>query len=212
MKTEVNTDKLNWLSILESTKALKLNLLRPLKITLSHWLMPLTSGLVIILAGILPLVFRFENYGIFSILLGAIILFSGLAEITFALSRSKQLKGWGWFFIGGNIDLLCGLFFIYFPDMTLSMLAPYVAFRLLFKSTMAIGVLSKQQFPYTFPWSSLLLFVAVAKGLALFIFVWSILDGNNNWQTAAFFFVILGFIRIFMALGLKKIHDKIPNN
>tara|TARA_R100001369_G_scaffold70265_1_gene97983 strand:+ start:424 stop:1062 length:639 start_codon:yes stop_codon:yes gene_type:complete len=212
MKTEVNTSKTNWFSILERTKALKLTVFRPLKITFSHWRMPLSSGVVFILVGILALVVPFENYSIFSILLGCIVLFSGLGEITYALSRSKQIKGWGWFFAGGNIDLLCGLFFIYFPDMTLPLLGPYVAFRLLFKSTLAIGVLSQQQFPYTFPWSSLLLFVAVTKGLALFIFIWFVLEGNNNWQVAALFFIMLGFIRIILALALKKIHNKIPNS
>nr|WP_281502616.1 DUF308 domain-containing protein [Arenibacter sp. F20364] len=174
--------------------------------------MPLSSGIVYILAGILLLVIPAEYYDTFSLFLGLIILISGLGEFTFALIRCKKIKGWGWFFTGGNIDLLSGLFFIYFPEQTIPLLTLYVAFRLLFKSTLAIGVLSKQQFPNDFPWSSLLLFVAVTKGLAFFILLWSIFDGNNEIWSTSLFFITLGIIRIIMAMGLKKIHNKISNS
>lgn len=174
--------------------------------------MPLTSGIIIILTGILWLVIPAENYSTLTLFLGFIILISGLGESTFALIRSKKIKGWGWFFTGGNIDILSGLFFLYFSDSTLYLLSVYVACRLLFKSTLAIGVLSKQQFPNDFPWSSLMLFVAVTKGLAFFVLLWSILDGNNGMPSVAIFFIMLGVIRIIMALGLKKIHNKISNS
>jgi|TARA_R110000796_G_scaffold10070_11_gene33872 uncharacterized membrane protein HdeD (DUF308 family) len=212
MSKTVNTKEAHWLSVLESTITLKRVILKPIKITISHWLMPLTSGIIIILTGILWLVIPAENYSTLTLFLGFIILISGLGESTFALIRSKKIKGWGWFFTGGNIDILSGLFFLYFSDSTLYLLSVYVACRLLFKSTLAIGVLSKQQFPNDFPWSSLMLFVAVTKGLAFFVLLWSILDGNNGMPSVAIFFIMLGVIRIIMALGLKKIHNKISNS
>ena len=173
--------------------------------------MPLLSGIIIIMTGILSLVIPFENYDTLFLFLGIIVLISGLGESTFALMRRKQIKGWGWFLTGGNIDILGGLFFLYFPESTLSLLSLYVACRLLFKSTLAIGVLSKQQFPKDFPWSSLLVFVAVTKGLALFILLWSVVDGNNGISSAGIFLIMLGGIRFIMALGLKKIYNKISN-
>lgn len=185
---------------------MELTILRPVISKLANWRMSLFLGILFVLLGIATPLLSIKNYGVLSIFLGTMILFSGGGEITFSLLKRKRIKGWGWFLAAGFTDFLIGILFIYTPVISFSILSQYVAFWLLFRCIMAIGVSVAQQCPAVLPWQSLLIFVLATLGFAFYILMYSIFDVSNVRKALPFFCILFGIWRIILAVGLKQIH------
>ena len=184
---------------------MELTILRPVISKLDHWRMSLFLGILFILLGISKLLLSIKNYEVLYIFLGMMILISGVGEIMFSLLKRKRIQGWGWFLASGLTDFSIGIVFIYTPVITFAILSLYVAFWLLFRCIMAIGVSAAQQYPAVLPWQSLLIFVLATMGFAFYILMYSFFDVNNVMKAIPFFCVLYGIWRIILALGLKQI-------
>ena len=181
------------------------SILRPVISRIGNIRMSLFLGILFVVFGISLILLSSRNYGILSIFLGMVILFSGVWEVTFSFLKRKRFKGWGWFLAGGLTDFLIGILFIYTQLITFSFLSLYVAFWLLFRFTMVIGISAAQQDPTVLSWQSLLIFFLTTVGLAFYILMNSIFDLNNVIEAIPFFFILFGIWRIILALGLKHI-------
>ncbi len=182
---------------------------KPSRSILENWKTPLIFGFLFILSGILMLLVAHKNPVSLSVYLGILILVSGAVEIVSALFTKKLIKGWVWVLLGGIVDFLMGVLFIGDLVMSTGVLSLYVVFWLLFRSIMAIGISFEQQSPDLLPWQWLLIFV-----ISTFIFVYSIvtdtfLGGLQIYSMMGVSTLILGFVRIIMAIGLKQIFDTV---
>lgn len=171
--------------------------------------MPLLFGFLFILMGITMLSFVDKNATSLPVFLGILILVSGGVEIVFSLLNKIDIKGWPWFLAGGTVDFLMGMLFSFEFVMSTGMLSLYVAFWLLFRSIMAIGVSFEQQSPDILPWQWLLIFV-----ISTFLFIYAIvadtiLGGLQLTSMIGISALIIGYIRIIMGIGLKQIFDTV---
>ncbi len=179
----------------------------PIKTLIGHWRMTLYLGILFILSGILSLSQSDNGNTSLSISFGILILISGLAETAFSIQKRKQIKGWGWLLASGIADYLVGgILLILNPKLTVGILSLYVAYWLLFRSAIAIGVSFGQQSTNSLPWESLLLFVLLTFLLTYSTLAENVLGGLHINKMLGISAIFIGLIKIMMTIGLRQIY------
>lgn len=97
---------------------------------LLYWLL----GFMYIQTAVLLLFLPVESYSRYNIALGSIVLMVGFLVVLFSIQNRKELSTCNWYLISGIIDLLCGLFFICFPDKIIAPLSYLISIWILFRS------------------------------------------------------------------------------
>ena len=90
------------------------NLTKKAARVIQHWWLLLIAGLLCIIAGVAVFVFPLESYVMISILVGVVMLVVGTAKLIAATASGNYLMMRGYVIVGGVIDLLLGLFLLYF--------------------------------------------------------------------------------------------------
>ena len=182
-------------------------IINPIKTLIGHWRMTLYLGILFILSGILSLSQSDNGNTSLSISFGILILISGLAETAFSIQKRKQIKGWGWLLASGIADYLVGgILLILNPKLTVGILSLYVAYWLLFRSAIAIGVSFGQQSTNSLPWESLLLFVLLTFLLTYSTLAENVLGGLHINKMLGISAIFIGLIKIMMTIGLRQIY------
>lgn len=105
---------------------------------LKYWWLLLVLGIILLLLGVMIFVFPLLSYVTISMLFGITILISGIFYLV--MSATKTLKGRGWLFIAGLIELLFGIFLTLWPAVSATILPYLLGFWLLFKGFTLIGI------------------------------------------------------------------------
>lgn len=105
---------------------------------LKYWWLLLVLGIIMFLLGIMIFVFPLLSYMTISVLFGITILISGIFYLV--MSGTKTLKGRGWLFVAGLIELLFGIFLTLWPAVSATILPYILGFWLLFKGFTLIGI------------------------------------------------------------------------
>lgn len=173
---------------------------------ISCWWVSLIIGILMILFGIWSILTPWTTIIAFSYMFAFLFIFSGVSEI---LSTSFKSENWGWNLASGVFDLLIGILIFSMPlAQTITILAYFIGFWMMFRSVSAVGTsiyLQKQGIP---GWGWLLVWSILGLILS-FIFLMSPV-------IAKVFLVIVfgssmisyGVFRIFLAFqlrGLSKI-------
>ena len=79
-----------------------------LQYEVKNWWMSLLLGILYVVVAISLMFAPFSGYAVLSILFSISMLFSGLLEISFAVSNRKNVSSWGWYLAGGIIDMVLG--------------------------------------------------------------------------------------------------------
>ena len=104
-----------------------------------NWWWFIIKGLLLITAGVAIFSRPVEGYAGLSILFSMIILGVGLTQIFFSLGNSDVLKGWGWTFASGIIDIVIGIYLLSYPIITMATLPYFVGFWLFIRSFYLMG-------------------------------------------------------------------------
>ena len=104
---------------------------------LKYWWLLLVLGIILLLLGVMIFVFPLLSYMTISMLFGITILISGIFYLV--MSGTKTLKGRGWLFVAGLIELLFGIFLTLWPAVSATILPYLLGFWLLFKGFTLIG-------------------------------------------------------------------------
>jgi uncharacterized membrane protein HdeD (DUF308 family) len=107
--------------------------------SVKNWWWFIIKGLLLITAGAAIFARPLEGYVGLSILFSIVILGVGLTQIFFSIGNSDLLKGWGWTFASGIIDVIIGIYLLSFPIVTMATLPYIVGFWLMFRSFYLIG-------------------------------------------------------------------------
>jgi len=67
------------------------------------------------------------------------MLFSGLLEISFAVSNRRRVSSWGWYLAGGIIDMILGFYLIAYPMLSMEVIPFIIAFWLMFRGFSSVG-------------------------------------------------------------------------
>ncbi len=103
-----------------------------------HWWSHVILGIILLALGIVILIFPEASYITMSVLFGIVIALSGIMYIWMGFQR--QLKGRGWFIVGGIVELGLGIFLTLNPALSAIALPMVLGFWLLFKGFSLLGL------------------------------------------------------------------------
>ena len=103
-----------------------------------HWWSHVILGIILLALGIVILIFPEASYITMSVLFGIVIALSGIMYIWMGFQR--QLKGKGWYIVGGIVELGLGIFLTLNPALSAIALPMVLGFWLLFKGFSLLGL------------------------------------------------------------------------
>ena len=92
-----------------------------------NWWMSLLLGLLYIAVALCLLFAPVSSYVALSVIFSISILVSGVLEVFFAAGNKKTISSWGWYLAGGIIDLLIGIYLVFYPLVSMELI-PFIVF------------------------------------------------------------------------------------
>ncbi len=177
-----------------------------MKIAKNWWLLTIT-GTLLTLLGFWVYSNPVENYVTLSVLFSVIILIVGIFEITFAITNSQTIKGWGWMLTSGFFDVLIGSILMTYENITMEILPFIFGIWLIFRgsSQFGRGILLKEAHLKNWGWPIFGGIFIVLFGLlvifnpvfgALNIVIWTALS-----------LILLGVFTVVFSFIIKKLND-----
>lgn len=176
-----------------------------IKASVQYWWLFLLTGILLTGIGIWIFVSPAAAYVTLSVLFAVSMLVTGIFESVFALTVRRSLRGWGWTFAGGILDMVIGIYLLSFPGISMLVLPFILGFWLLFKAFSAIGF-SLDMRSHHEPYWGALLFTGILIGFLGFMVLAVPAFGVLNiivWTALSF--VTAGIFRIILAFRLKKL-------
>ena len=104
-----------------------------------NWWISLILGILYVIVAISLMFSPLSGYAVLSILFSVSMLFSGLLEISFAVSNRRRVSSWGWYLAGGIIDMILGFYLITYPMLSMEVIPFIIAFWLMFRGFSSVG-------------------------------------------------------------------------
>lgn len=179
---------------------------KSIKTAIKHWYIPLLVGLFFIIVSIVSFTSPGSSLLTLSFLFALSFLFGGLAETVFSIVNRHQLENWGWSLAFGIITFIVGISLIGHPALTISVMAFYIGFVVLFRSVSAIGFAMDIKRYGSKNWGVLLL-LGVLGTIFSFILIWNpLFAGMSIVVLIALSFMFAGLFSIFLSFQLRKLH------
>ena len=89
--------------------------------SVKNWWASLLLGIVYIIVALWLMFAPLSSYVALSIVFSISMLISGILEILFAVSNRKGVPSWGWYIVGGIIDVILGIYLIAYPMVSISL-------------------------------------------------------------------------------------------
>lgn len=171
-----------------------------------NWWLSLIIGILFVGLGILLMFTPLQSYIALSIVFSVVMFVSGVFEISFAVSNRKNLSSWGWYLASGIIDLLIGLYLMYYPAMSMAVLPFIVAFWLMFRGFAGIGYAIDLQRYGTRDWGWYLVFGILAILCSVAVLWQPMIGALSVVYIVSFAFLFIGMLRIMLSFELKRLH------
>jgi|SRR5690625_1182869 len=173
---------------------------------IKHWYLPLLVGLFFIVVSIIVFTSPMTSFVALALLFSISFLLSGIAEMIFALTNKDQLRNWGWALGFGIITTLVGVLLILDTELSMSVLAFYIGFLILFRSIASISFAVDIKRYGGRQWGSLMVF-GILGAIFAFILLWNpVFAGLSIVIFTGLSIFFSGLFNIYFALQLRKIH------
>ena len=180
--------------------------LQSIKDTIKHWYIPLFVGVLFVILSIVVFSSPLGSMLTLSIFFALSFLFSGLSEIIFSISNRDRLDNWGWSLAFGIITFIVGISLLSHPALSITVLAFYIGFLLLFRSISSISFALDLKKYGSKNWGGLLVF-GILGAIVSFLLIWNpLVAGLSVVVFVALSFLFAGIFSILLALQLRKIH------
>lgn len=180
--------------------------LQSIKDTIKHWYIPLFVGVLFVILSIVVFSSPLGSMLTLSIFFALSFLFSGLSEIIFSIANRDRLDNWGWSLAFGIITFIVGISLLSHPALSITVLAFYIGFLLLFRSISSISFALDLKKYGSKNWGGLLVF-GILGAIASFLLIWNpLVAGLSVVVLVALSFLFAGIFSILLALQLRKIH------
>lgn len=180
-----------------------------LRKSVKQWYLPLILGILLILAGGWVFTTPLASYITLSLFFATTFLVVGIFQIVHAVGNRNALEGWGWYLVGGILDLILGILLLSQLGATMLVLAFFVGFGVLFRSILGIGHAIDLKKQGAKDWG-LLLFFGILGVLFSFILIWNpIFAGLTVVFYTGMAFILVGFFNIFLGLRLRKVKKEL---
>ncbi len=180
--------------------------LRTVKSTIKHWYIPLLVGIFFVIVSIVVFSSPAGSLIALSFLFALSFLLGGLSEAVFAIVNRDQLDTWGWSLAFGIITFAVGLLLLLNPTLSITALAFYIGFLILFRSISTIGFAMDVRKYGSRNWGGLLI-MGIIGTIVSFILIWNpLFAGMSMVILVALSFLFAGLFNIFFSFQLRKLH------
>jgi uncharacterized membrane protein HdeD (DUF308 family) len=180
--------------------------LKTIKEAVKNWYIPLIVGLFFVIVSILAFTSPASSLLALSIFFALSFLFGGLSEIIFSIVNRHQMENWGWTLSFGIITFIVGLSLTIHPKLSLTVLAFYIGFGILFRSVAAISFALDIKRYGSKNWG-VLLALGFLGAIFSFILIWNpVFAGLSIILLIALSFLFAGLFSIYFSLQLRKLH------
>ena len=107
--------------------------------SVKNWWTSLLLGIVYIIVALWLMFSPVSTYVALSIIFRVTMLKSGILENILAFSNRKGVPRWGWYIVGGLIDLVLGIYLIAYPMISMEVIPFIIAFWLMFLGFSSTG-------------------------------------------------------------------------
>lgn len=185
---------------------MKAQFLKTIRNTVKHWYIPLIVGLLFVFLGIYSLMSPVESFLTLAFFFSLSFLFSGISEITFALTNREEMDNWGWNLVFGILTFLIGLLLISKPEISLTTLPFYIGFLMLFRSAMGVSYALELKQYGVLDWGNLMMISALGVLFSL-VLIWNpVLAGMTIIFWIGLTLIAVGSFSIYLSLKLKKLN------
>ena len=157
--------------------------------SVKNWWTSLLLGIVYIIVALWLMFSPVSSYIALSIIFSVSMLVSGILEIIFAISNKKGVPSWGWYVVGGIIDLI-------------------IAFWLMFRGFSSTGYSIDLKRYGTRDWGWYMAFGILAILCSLLILWQPAIGALYAVYMISFAFLIIGLFRVMLSFELKNLHKR----
>lgn len=181
-------------------------ILKSVRNVIKHWYIPLFVGLLFVIVSIVTFTSPESSLLALAVLFSLSFLFGGIAEIIFSIANKDQLENWGWSLAFGIITLIVGVLLLINPALSMTTLAFYVGFVILFRSIAAISFAVDIKRYGSKNWGGLLAF-GILGAIFSFVLLWNpVFAGMSIVIVVALSFFFTGLFSIYLSIQLRKLH------
>ena len=173
--------------------------------SVKNWWWFIIKGLLLIIAGVAIFSRPVEGYVGLSILFSIVMLGVGFSQIFFSVGNSDVIKGWGWTFASGIIDVIIGIYLLSYPIITMATLPYILGFWLMFRSFNLMGSSFDLKALGVPGWGWLLAGGILLSILAFAILYYPAAGAISIVAYSASAFFIAGIFNIVLAFKLKTL-------
>lgn len=185
---------------------MKTPFLNSIRNSIKHWYIPLLVGILFIIISIVAFTSPLSSLLTLSPFFALSFIFGGLSEIFFSIANRKTLDTWGWSLVFGILTFIIGTSLVIHPALSLSVLAFYIGFLLLFRSISSISFALDIKKYGSKNWGGLLIF-GILGAIVSFILIWNpVFAGMSVIILVALSFLFAGLFSIFLSFQLRKLH------
>lgn len=184
------------------------NILENIRYDVKNWWWFLITGILFIAAGVIIYARPAEGYVGLSVLFSVVMMSSGISQIFFSTANSSVLKGWGWIFVSGLIDLALGTYLFIYPVVTMATLPYFVGFWLVFRAFSVMGFSFDLRNLNVSGWGWLLfggLVTLVCGGLIIYYPAAGVV---SIVAVSGLAFIVAGFLNVYAAFRLKSLKNE----
>lgn len=180
--------------------------LKTIKSTIKHWYIPVVVGVFFVIVSVVAFTRPVGSLVALSVLFAWSFLFGGLSEIIFSVVNKDQLSNWGWSLAFGIITFVVGLLLMLNPALSISVLAFYIGFVILFRSVSTIGFAIDIKKYGSKNWVGLLI-LGIIGTIVSFILIWNpLFAGMSVVILVALSFLFAGLFSILLGFQLRNLH------
>ena len=173
-----------------------------------NWWMSLLLGLLYIAVALCLLFAPVSSYVALSVIFSISILVSGILEVFFAAGNKKTISSWGWYLAGGIIDLLIGIYLVFYPLVSMELIPFIVAFWLMFRGFASTGYAMDLKRYGTRNWGWYMAFGVLAILCSIGIIWQPGLGALSLVYMIAYTLLIIGIFRVMLSFELKSLHKR----
>lgn len=153
------------------------------------WWLVMIAGILMVIGGFCYWVWPLEGFMVASVLLGWLLIVAGLVQVIVA-SGDKQPKGWGWWLVGGVLDMFIGFMLVRSLYLAMSVFPYFLAFFFIYWGIeQFISAASSRKRGWWLPLVNGILLCVIG-----FLFVESAVTSFNATEFMSSFLVSIAFI------------------
>lgn len=171
---------------------------------ISYWWLLLGSGILFIFLGLWIMFSQQQSYLFLGLLLAVGLLTTGLFESLYSIFHFREIKDWGWIFIGGLIDAILGVYLLNYPLIAMILMPFVIGVWMLFRAFMTVSspIALKALGPRGWLWLLVTSLVLILPSLAILINPF--METINIVFITGIGFVLSGVFRIIFSQQLKS--------